>query len=176
MVRRLLGRERLNSVTYTKIMRWNARWGLTRHVNRLLGLHTESVIQDIEVPVGRASQFMEFYFEEIGFTPVWICPTRAWDKEARFELYPMDPEALYVNFGFWDVIKGRRTMPKGHYNRRVEDKVVELGGIKSLYSDSYFTPEQFWALYNKPAYDALRRRYDPQGVFKDIYTKCVLRE
>ncbi len=176
VVRRLLGRERLNSVTYTKIMRWNARWGLTRHVNRLLGLHTESVIQDIEVPVGRASQFMEFYFEEIGFTPVWICPTRAWDKEARFELYPMDPEALYVNFGFWDVIKGRRTMPKGHYNRRVEDKVVELGGIKSLYSDSYFTPEQFWALYNKPAYDALRRRYDPQGVFKDIYTKCVLRE
>jgi len=26
LVRRLLGRKRLNSITYQKIMRWNSRW------------------------------------------------------------------------------------------------------------------------------------------------------
>lgn len=36
-VRRLLGRERLNSVFYTKVMRWNSPWGLTAPLDALLG-------------------------------------------------------------------------------------------------------------------------------------------
>ncbi len=41
---------------------------------------------------------------------------------------------------------------------------------------SVFTPEEFWRIYNKPAYDALKRKYDPFGRFRDLYAKCVLRE
>jgi hypothetical protein len=47
--------------------------------------------------------------------------------------------------------------------------------VKSLYSDSYYPAEEFWRLYSKPAYDALKARYDPQGKFRDLYQKCVLR-
>lgn len=53
---------------------------------------------------------------------------------------------------------------------------MALGGMKSLYSDSYFTSEQFWKMYNKPVYDRLRKKYDPDGTLKDIYGKCVLKE
>jgi FAD/FMN-containing dehydrogenase len=81
-----------------------------------------------------------------------------------------------VNFGFWDVIRTREKMPTGHFNRQVEKKVMELGGMKSLYSDSYFTSEEFWGMYNKSAYDALRRKYDPQNRQRDLYRKCVLKE
>lgn len=176
LVRRLFGRKRLNSVTYTRIMRWNARHGLTRRLNRLLGVHAESVIQDVEIPLEHASEFLAFYHDTIRFMPVWICPTRAPDSTARFDLYRMEPRRLYVNFGFWDVISGREKLPEGFYNRQVERKVIELGGMKSLYSDSYFTREEFAALYNKPAYDALKRKYDPEGRLKDLYRKCVLRE
>jgi FAD/FMN-containing dehydrogenase len=87
----------------------------------------------------------------------------------------MDPARLYVNFGFWDVIRSRQSTPSGHYNRLVEKKVMEFGGMKSLYSDSFFSPEEFWKLYNKPAYEALKRRYDPDGRLKDLYRKCVLK-
>jgi hypothetical protein len=83
---------------------------------------------------------------------------------------------LYVNFGFWDVIRGRKKLPEGYFNRQVEQKVMELGGMKSLYSDSYFTPEEFWRIYNKPAYEALKSRHDPDGRLKDLFSKCVLRE
>jgi FAD/FMN-containing dehydrogenase len=176
VVRRLLGRDRLNSITYTKVMRWNSRWGLTRRLNRLRGVHAESVIQDVEIPVDRAAEFLAFYHDTIRFLPVWICPTRAYDAGRRFDLYRMDPAKLYVNFGFWDVIQGREPRPEGYYNRLVEGKVLELGGNKSLYSDSYFTPEQFWGVYNRSAYEALKRKYDPQGRLKDLYRKCVLRE
>jgi FAD/FMN-containing dehydrogenase len=176
LLRRLYGRKRLNSVTYTKIMRLNARWKLTDRLNGLLGIHAESVIQDVEIPVEHCVEFFNFYHDTIKFLPVWVCPTRAYDTKAVFDLYGLKPGTLYVNFGFWDVIRGHEARPEGFYNRQVEAKVVALAGMKSLYSDSFFTPEQFWGIYNKPAYERLKAKYDPQGRFKDLYRKCVLRE
>ena len=177
VVRRLYGRSRLNSLTYTRIMRWNSRWKLTRGMDRLLGYRSESVIQDVDIPLENCADFLSFYLDNIRFTPVWICPIRAWDQQARFPLYPMDNSKTYVNFGFWDVIRNRnRQLPKGHYNRLIEARVRELGGIKSLYSDAYFTPEEFWSIYSRDAYGRLKARYDPEGRLKDLYAKCVLRE
>ena len=176
LMRRLYGRERLNSVTYTKIMRWNSRVGLMGRIHRALGIHTESVIQDVEVPLARCAEFFRFYFDTVKFTPVWVCPTRPYRADVQFDLYRMQPDTLYVNFGFWDVIRGREPLPPGHYNRQIERKVAELGGMKSLYSDSFYTPEEFWAIYNRPAYDALKVKYDPDRRLKNLYAKCVLRE
>jgi len=175
LVRRLVGRERLNSTTYAKVMRWNSKWGFTRAFSRLTGNYPESVIQDVDIPIARAPEFLAFFLNEVGILPVWICPIGAYDSQARFPLYPVDPNTLYVNFGFWDVVKDRVRRESGWYNRKIERKVTELGGVKSLYSDSYYPEEEFWRLYNRPAYDALKRRYDPQGRFKDLYQKCVLR-
>lgn len=175
LIRRLYGRSRLNSMTYTRIMRWNSRWKLTQMINKLSGIHAESVIQDVEIPVEHATQFLEFYHDVIRFMPAWICPTRAYDRRVKFDLYPMDPGKLYVNFGFWDVIRGRKKLPPGYYNRRVEQQVMALGGMKSLYSDSYFSPEEFWQMYNKPAYDRLKNKYDPGSMLRDLYQKCVLK-
>ena len=176
LVRRLYGRERLNSMTYTKIMRWNSRTGLMQRLHKWLGIHTESVIQDVEIPLDRCAEFFAFYFDTIRFTPVWVCPVRPYRADVRFDLYRMQPDTLYVNFGFWDVIRGRNRHPPGHYNRQVERKVAGLGGMKSLYSDSFYTPEEFWAIYNRPAYDALKAKYDPKRHLKNLYAKCVLRE
>jgi FAD/FMN-containing dehydrogenase len=81
-----------------------------------------------------------------------------------------------VNFGFWDVKRTREKHPAGHFNRLIEAKVAELGGIKSLYSDSFFGREEFDARYGGEAYAELKRRYDPQGVFPQLYAKCVLRQ
>ncbi len=176
LIRRLLGRKRLNSVTYTRIMRWNSRWGITRRLNRLRGVHTESVIQDVDIPIERAPEFLDFFLREIGITPAWLCPIGPRRDAGRFGLYPMTPGKLYVNFGFWDVISTRRAWPPGHFNRLVEEKVRELGGIKSLYSDSYYSEEEFWQIYDGQAYRALKSRYDPDGRLSDLYHKCVLRE
>ncbi len=174
-VRRMLGRERLNSRFYTKVMRFNSRWRLTHLFDRLSGQHRESVIQDVDIPIERASEFLDFFQREIGILPVWICPIRSWNPAHHWTMYPMDSTQTFVNFGFWDVVRTRQSQPPGHFNRLVERKVRELGGIKSLYSDSYFPPDEFWAAYHGEAYHALKQRYDPGGVFKDLYAKCVLR-
>jgi len=173
-IRRLYGRRRLGSATYTRIMRWNSRVGVTSAVESLLGLRSESVIQDVDVPIRHAVEFFDFYTQEIGIWPVWICPIGPQRDAARYALYPMRAEC-YVNFGFWDVIRTRKGHERGHFNRKVERKVAELGGIKSLYSDSFFPEEEFWNTYGGATYRALKARYDPEGVFPDLYAKCVLR-
>jgi FAD/FMN-containing dehydrogenase len=175
LVRRILGRERLNSVTYQKIMRWNNRWGFTRAWNRLRGLHPESVIQDVDIPIDRCDEFLRFLLAEIGILPIWLCPIRSPDPATHFPLYPTRGDTIYVNFGFWDVIRERAPHGHGHYNRRIERKVSELSGIKSLYSDSYFERDEFWRIYDRDAYAALKRRYDPRRRQPDLYEKCVLR-
>ena len=175
LLRPLFGRKRLNSIFYTKIMRWNTKWGFTRHYNKFRGIHTESVIQDIDVPIDRAHEFYEFFDAEIGIRPAWVCPVVAYDKSVEYPLFPMDPNKIYINFGFWDVVCGKENKPTGFYNKKVEDMVEQLGGIKSLYSDTYYSEDKFWQIYNQGTYQTLKRKYDSNKRLKDLYDKCVLR-
>jgi FAD/FMN-containing dehydrogenase len=170
----IYGRERLGSKTYTKIMRWNSRVGVTRKIERLIGLHSESVIQDVDIPLARAAEFLDFYAREIALWPQWICPIGFGSQKDRFTLYPMRHD-WYVNFGFWDVKRTRDAHPPGHFNRMIERKVTELGGIKSLYSDSFFAEEEFARLYGGDFFRQLKVKYDPGSAFPDLYAKCVLR-
>ncbi len=174
LVRRLYGRARLGSRTYTKLMRWNSRLGLTRALDGLRGLYGESVIQDVDIPVERAAEFLAFLAREIGIWPVWMCPVSPRENCARFALFPMK-RGLYVNFGFWDVVRTRERRAPGDLNRLVEGAVERLGGIKSLYSESFFTPEEFDRAYGGAAYRALKAKYDPRGTFPTLYEKCVRR-
>ena len=176
VVRRLLGRKHLNSHFYKKVIDWEPGVRLRRAWHGLIGGYNESIVQDVDVTIRNAPAFLEFFQHEIGLAPVWICPFKAYDPGRRSPLFPTDPSALYVNFGFWDLKSTRAAHEKGHFNRLIEHRLAELGGIKSLYSDSYYRPEEFWALYNKTAYDKLKSKYDPKGRLSDIYRKCVLRE
>jgi FAD/FMN-containing dehydrogenase len=173
-VRRLLGPQRLNSRFYTKVMRWNSRWRLTHLIDRLSKYrYRESVIQDVDIPVERAAEFLEFFLAKVDIRPIWICPIRS---HGHWTLYPMQEQKLYVNFGFWDVVRRHEAHAQGSFNRMIEDKVCSLSGIKSLYSESYYEPDAFWGQYNGVVYRQLKQRYDPRGAFKDLYAKCVLRQ
>lgn len=173
LVRRILGKKRLNSAFYTKLMRFHQRWHIGELRNRIMRRYGENVIQDIPIPAEQAHAFLDFFKKEIGITPVWIVPINAYDVGQFFPLFPMDPNKLYFNFGFWHPVHSHVQHQKGYFNRRIEQVASELGGIKSLYSDSYYSEEEFWRIYGKDAYRALKQKYDPQGRFKNLYDKCV---
>jgi FAD/FMN-containing dehydrogenase len=175
LLRRLYGRRRLNSLTYQRIMRWNARWGLTRLADRLRGLHAESVIQDVDVPLAAAEAWLAFLHARVGILPIWVCPISVPDATRIATLYPLAPGTLWINFGFWDVVRTREPRAPGDVNRAIERELASLGGRKSLYSDSTYTENEFWALHDRDHYRALKRRYDPGGALPDLYRKCVLR-
>ena len=171
LVRRLLGRERLGSRFYQRIMRWNSRWRLLETAERLGGYRRESIIQDVDLPLATARDFLELFMREIGILPVWVCPVLN-RSGASSPLFPA-PADRYVNFGFWDTLRFRIGYPAGHFNRIVEHAVTDLGGIKSLYSSSFYEETEFQRIYGGDAYRALKQRYDPGGALGELYAKCV---
>jgi FAD/FMN-containing dehydrogenase len=175
LVRRLLGRKRLNSITYQKIVNTAARFSLIQRFNRLRGLNSETVIQDVHIPLAALPDFLEFFQEKIGLSPIGICPFRVLDPDAVYDLYRLDPTQLHVNVGFWGTVTSTAELSEGHLNRLIQEEVAKLGGKKMLYSTSYYDRQEFWSIYNKVAYDRLKAKYDPNSRLKDLYEKCVER-
>jgi FAD/FMN-containing dehydrogenase len=175
-IRRLWPRRYRRSDVYRKLVAFDRRYGLSDILNarRQLPLR-EAVIQDVEIPVERGAEFLRFFQENVGMSPVWMCPLRL-RGERVWPLYPLQPGEVYVNFGFWGTVplpEGIGGQTDGYYNRLVEDEVARLAGHKSLYSTSFYAEDEFYRLYNGEAYRALKRAYDGGGRLRGLYEKCV---
>jgi FAD/FMN-containing dehydrogenase len=172
-VRRLWPRRYLRSDVYRKIVALDRRYRLSDRIDKLRKQPArEPIIQDVEIPVERVAEFLEFFTDEIGISPVWLCPLKL-REHTGWPLYPMKPDRLYVNVGFWATVPLGPGEADGTYNRRIESKVTELGGHKSLYSTSYFDEDEFWLAYDGETYRKLKEAYDPHGRLPDLYSKCV---
>ncbi|MCG5219842.1 FAD-binding oxidoreductase [Streptosporangium sp. KLBMP 9127] len=171
LVRSLMPRRWMRSDVYRKLVGLDRKYGLLARVDRWRDQPVqESVIQDVEVPVERAAEFLDFFHSKVGMTPVWMCPLKA---SGDWPLYPLENGRLYVNFGFWGTVALPRGQFDGYYNRLIEHAVHELDGHKSLYSTSFYPRDEFWRLYNGDAYWPVKRAYDPGGRLLDLYDKCV---
>jgi FAD/FMN-containing dehydrogenase len=174
VMRWLWGKKRLRSSVYGKLLKWSRRSPVAQWVARAIEDRQEAVIQDVEIPIEHAPEFAQFLHEEIGIKPVWICPVTAYDPSVSYSLYSMKPHKLYVNFGFWDVVKTDHE--EGYFNKAIEAKVRKLEGQKSLYSTSFYSREEFGELYNEGGYRQLKIRYDSTGKLNNLYEKCVLKK
>ncbi|ADP80760.1 FAD-binding oxidoreductase [Pseudofrankia inefficax] len=173
-VRRFVPRRWLRSDVYWRLMMWEQRHGVKRAVDLRRGRpDREDVIQDVEVPVGRLTEFLEVLAREVPIAPVWLCPLRAREPAAVWPLYRMDAAELYVNVGIWSSVALAPGEPRDAHNRFLERLVADLGGRKSLYSTSYYSQEEFWATYGGTEYTALKKAYDPDGRLLDLYAKTV---
>jgi FAD/FMN-containing dehydrogenase len=172
-IRRAWPRRYRRSDVYRAVVAFDRRYRLWETLNDRRGHPPhEAVIQDVEIPLGRSAEFARFFAGQVGMSPVWLCPLRL-RGDQPWPLYPLRPGEVYVNFGFWGTVPLPPGGPDGHYNRLVEAEVAALGGSKGLYSTSFYSPEQFWAQYNGPAYAALKREYDGAGRLAGLYEKCV---
>ncbi|MFJ9556716.1 FAD-binding oxidoreductase [Nocardiopsis sp. NPDC101807] len=182
LVRPLWPRSLKRSDVYRRLVAWDRRTDFFRLLTHYRGKRPqEPLIQDVEVGVERGAEFLDFFHSEIGMSPVWMCPLRLREPrrpelgegEHIWPLYPLEDGRLYVNFGFWGLVDMKPNQRRAHHNRLVEERVADLGGHKSLYSDSFYGEDEFRRLYNGPAYSALKEAYDPGGRLLDLYAKCV---
>jgi len=61
--------------------------------------------------------------------------------------------------------------PEVNYSKLLEDQTYQLGGVKTLISENHYDESTFWKIYDRDAYDAVKRRTDPQNLFRDVYRK-----
>ncbi|MDO3639479.1 FAD-binding oxidoreductase [Mycolicibacterium arseniciresistens] len=172
-VRRLWPRRFRRSSFYWKLIGYDQRFDIADRIEKRNGRPPrERVVQDIEVPIGRTAEFLRWFLDNVPIEPVWLCPLRLRD-EGGWPLYPIQAHHTYVNVGFWSSVP---VGPEdGYTNRLIERKVSELDGHKSLYSDAYYTPEEFDDLYGGETYKTVKKTYDPDSRLLDLYAKAVER-
>ena len=174
-LRRLWPKRFRRSDVYHRLIGLDTRLGLSARLDRLRKVTgRERVIQDVEVPVARLAEFGHWFDEQVGMRPVWLCPLRL-RGDRVWPHYPLSPHTTYVNVGFWGTVEVPAGSPDGMLNRLIEEKVTELGGHKSLYSDAFYDRETFDSIYGGTALDVVRKRYDPAGRLAGLYEKAVIR-
>ncbi len=178
LVRRLWPPRYRRSSFYSKLVAVDRRWSIADRLERLHGRPAlERVVQDVEIPLDRVAEFVDWFLATVPIEPLWWCPLRQRpgvpDTDGpRYPLYPLVSDRPYVNIGFWSVVSGDPALP-GATNRRIEDAVSRFGGHKSLYSDSYYSRPDFDARYGGARYRELKRRFDPDNRLLDLYAKAV---
>ena len=122
------------------------------------------------MPIGRTAEFVDWFLDNVPIEPIWLCPLRL-RGDAEWPLYPIAGHHTYVNIGFWSSVPAGSE--EGETNRLIEEKVSELDGHKSLYSDAYYSPDEFNELYGGETYDTVKKAYDPDSRLLDLYAKAV---
>jgi FAD/FMN-containing dehydrogenase len=172
-IRRFWPRRYRRSSVYWTLMKHEQRLHIGDRVEKLHGRPPrERVVQDVEVPIERTAEFLNWFLATVPIGPIWLCPLRLRDDEG-WPLYPLLPSRTYVNVGFWSTVPVGSS--EGETNRRIERKVGECGGHKALYSDSYYSPEEFERLYGGEIYSTVKEQYDPLSRLLDLYAKAVQR-
>jgi FAD/FMN-containing dehydrogenase len=172
-IRRFWPRRFRRSSFYWKLIAYDRRFDIADRIEKRNGRPPlERVVQDIEVPIGRTAEFLDWFGENVPIEPVWLCPLRLRD-DTTWPLYPIAGHQTYVNIGFWSSVPAGAS--EGEANRLIEEKVSELDGHKSLYSDAYYSPEEFSGLYGGETYNTVKKAYDPDSRLLDLYAKAVQR-
>jgi FAD/FMN-containing dehydrogenase len=178
VVRRLWPRRYRRSDVFHKLIGLNHRTGFMDRVDRWKGRpQREQVVQDVEVPVERLEEFLDWFDREVGMRPVWLCPlvSPGTVDGGAWPSYPLRPRTTYVNVGFWGTVHVGPEAPDAPLNRAIEAKTHELDGHKSLYSEAFYDRETFDHLYGGANLAALKAEFDPQDRLLTLYDKAVRR-
>ncbi|KAF4631041.1 hypothetical protein G7Y89_g7096 [Cudoniella acicularis] len=154
-------------VPFNRLTRWFLDDFMhTRMLYRALhgsNIKSGNIIQDLSLPYSTAEEFIEYASENLGIWPLWLCPLRAMDPPtfhpSTTRPGPTDHPKPMLNIGLW----GRASTDMDTFvlqNRQLEQKLTELGGRKVLYSQTFYTEQEFWKLYDQTWYDDLRQRYN----------------
>lgn len=138
-------------------------------------IHTakyEELIQDAGLPITKGSDFMEWYINNINIYPIWVCPVRNTSRQDTYPLYSL-PTNEIIDIGFYTKKRLGPSMSPHHYNKKLEKEIAKLKSVKGLYSANSYSEKDFWKHYDKKRYFEVKNKYDPNGVFPDLYQKIT---
>lgn len=145
------------------------------HALHASGYTDRYIIQDIAFPAENAEAFVNYVDDKFAIYPLWLCPLR---KDGRVSMgHPKQftgtvggrvqagraYDGEYINVGVWGPYPSSETEYVSA-NRELEARTSELGGLKWLYSRVFYTEDEWWELYDKQKYDALRKKFGATGL------------
>jgi hypothetical protein len=174
------------------------------HALHRSGLYQRLIIQDMALPNKNMPEFSRWLDAELPHVyPRWLCPLKpgegvSMNPHLRNIPLPSGPEVdsgsrsatatdsdeedgndnefdnALLNVGVW----GETPAPylQVTINRLIERKLKSLGGMKWLYAQTFYTEDEFWDIYDKTWYDALRKKYKAEGYIPSVFEKVRTRD
>ncbi|KAK6537833.1 hypothetical protein TWF694_010735 [Orbilia ellipsospora] len=118
------------------------------------------IVQDLAVPYENVEEFVAYATDKFGIWPLWLCPLK------QSPVPTMHPHHVtkgngeqkeMLNVGLWGHCPSHLNFTDA--NRELEAKLKELGAMKWMYAQTYYTEDEFWEMHDKTWYDALREKY-----------------
>ncbi|KIW11018.1 hypothetical protein PV08_10317 [Exophiala spinifera] len=165
---------------FTRVSRWLLdRYMHTRvmyHALHRSGLMQRFIVQDMALPNKNIPRFSRWLDAELPHIyPRWLCPLRTHETVSMHpHLAPAadSHDDVLLNIGVWGPTPpGARQVA---VNRRIEAVLGSLHGMKWLYAQTFYTEDEFWRIYDRPWYDALRKKYRAENlpsVYEKVRTK-----
>lgn len=132
------------------------------------------MIQDFCIPEGNADVFLSQVLEAPAIFPIWLLPIKGTPSPQIFaphRLATATPQDIFLNFGLYGI--PHTLDPVEQITHKLEKMTHAFGGRKVLYSHSYYSPEEFWEIYSRKSYEALRQKTGATGFWLDITAKVL---
>lgn len=142
------------------------------HALHRSGMMEQFIIQDMALPWLNIETFYEWIDEEFQIYPQWLCPLVAdgagggLNPHGNLDEKLNGDSGMMLNIGVWGPSPGEPV----ETNRRIEAKLRELKGMKWLYAQTFYTEDEFWSIYDKKSYNALRSRFNATTL-PNVYDK-----
>jgi len=162
-IRKLVGPWLLGS---TNMIKWSRRLKPFYKMQR-----RPDVVVDVFVPARNFPTFWEWYRDVFEFWPLWIVPYNA------PEMYPWidadyKKDRMQETFLIDCAVYGKANNdPDIDWSEELQRKTHELGGFKTLISRNHYDRDDFWSVFNRPHWTALKGRLDPRNVLGDLYER-----
>ena len=127
------------------------------------------VTVDTFLPFSRLKEFLIWYGEDFGHFPLWVVPyRRVHDYEwLTDDFWKGFSDELMVDIAIY----GMKQRGDTNYYRLMEEKLMELNGIKTLISYNYYSEDEFWSIFNRKNFDQVKALTDPNNIFRNLYEK-----
>lgn len=131
-------------------------------------------IQDFYIPTKGLREFLRHLRQSVKIYPLWLCPVRGTNTEQFLSPHYLKgasryPKPDFINVGVYGIPANGRTVAETC--RELETVVHQLGGRKMLYALNSIPSEEFWQVYDKQRYEALRQSVGAEETVEDLYEK-----
>jgi FAD/FMN-containing dehydrogenase len=162
--RSFLGRLLFGKLLGSTLLLW-----LAEKLHWLLSTEAPNITLDVFVPISKTPEFLAWYAREFQYFPLWCVPYR---RVRDYEwLSPRVYEGMRDELFLDLAIYGMKQRGGRNYHKLMEDKLLEIGGVKTLISHNYYSEEDFWRTWNRPNYEKVKALTDPRNVFRHLYQK-----
>jgi FAD/FMN-containing dehydrogenase len=128
-----------------------------------------TVTLDTFLPFSRLKEFLLWYERDFGHFPLWCVPyRRVHDYEwLADDVWRGISDELLIDIAIY----GMKQRGETNYYRLMEEKLRELNGVKTLISYNYYQEDEFWEIFHRENFQAVKAITDPNNIFRDLYQK-----